>query len=59
MIGSNGPNISSFIIAESSGTSRKIVGAIFLRYDKNNRFMKISQTRGDMKHDDELPELVL
>lgn len=34
MIGSKGPNISSFMMAESRGTSRYIVGAIFLRYDE-------------------------
>jgi hypothetical protein len=31
IIGSRGPNISSFMIAESSGASRNNVGAIFLQ----------------------------
>lgn len=34
MIGSKGPKISSFMIAESSGTSSNNVGAIFLRHNK-------------------------
>lgn len=37
MIGSKGPNISSFIIRESSGTSSKRVGAIFLSMEMKGR----------------------
>ena len=37
-MGSNGPNISSLMISVSSGTSSKMVGAIFLQRIKEWKF---------------------
>jgi len=41
IMGSRGPKISSFMIAESSGTSSSSVGAILLQHDEEGILWKL------------------